>query len=187
AGAGARRRARPRAGAGARRARRLARQVDGGRDAAGGVLERQVQLGLEVAPPVGAGAPAGPRARAGAAEQATEDVAEVAQVLEPEAAGPCAGAPAGETCAHGPEAADLVVLLALLGVADHVVGGRDLLEALLGGLVARVGVGVVLARELPVGVLDLLLGGGLADPEDSVVILLEPLTLGGHELGLRLS
>jgi hypothetical protein len=50
----------------------------------------------------------------------------------------------------GTEGADLVVLLALLGVADHVVGGGDLLEPLFGGGIAGVGVGVELARQLPV-------------------------------------
>ena len=47
---------------------------------------------------------------------------------------------------------------------------RDLLEALLGLLVARVAVRVVLARQLAVGLLDLLVGGVLADPEDLVVV-----------------
>ena len=87
----------------------------------------------------------GPGARAGAAgggRTGRPDVAEVAHVLEPEAAaGRRPGPPAAEHAAHGPELADLVVLLALLLVAHHVVGGRHLLEALLGGLVARVGVG----------------------------------------------
>ena len=53
-------------------------------------------------------------------------------------------------------AADLVVLLALGGVAEHVVGGRDLLEAVLR---AGVGVGVVLLGQLAVGPGDLLVGG----------------------------
>ena len=50
-----------------------------------------------------------------------------------------------------------VVLLALVGVRQDVVGLGDLLEALLGLRVARVAVRVVLARELAVGLLDLLL------------------------------
>jgi hypothetical protein len=45
--------------------------------------------------------------------------------------------------AGGDHLADLVVLLALVGVAEHVVGGGDLLEALLGRGVARVRVGMV--------------------------------------------
>src|SRR3954451_14719314 len=49
--------------------------------------------------------------------------------------------------------------------AAHVVGGRDLLEAVLRGLVTGVGVGVVLPRELPVGLGDRLLVGVVADAE----------------------
>ena len=77
----------------------------------------------------------------------------------------------------GPESADLVVLLALGRVAEHVVGGRDLLEAVLG---ARVGVGVVLLGQLAVGLADLLVGRRVGHPEHLVVVLLEPLTLGCH-------
>ena len=76
--------------------------------------------------------------------------------------------------------ADLVVLLALLGVAEHVVRGGDLLEPLLGLLVARVRVGVVLLGELLVGARDLLLGRALRHAEHRVVVLLEPLALRRH-------
>ena len=48
-------------------------------------------------------------------------------------------------------AADLVVLPALVGVADHLVGGRDPFEALLGDGSSGVGVGVQLTGELTVG------------------------------------
>ncbi len=56
------------------------------------------------------------------------------------------------------------------GIGQDVVGLGDLLEPLLGLLVALVAVRVVLARELPVGLLDLLVGGVLADPQDLVVV-----------------
>ena len=56
------------------------------------------------------------------------------------------------------------------GSDEHVVGLGDLLEALLGLLVARIAVRVVLARELAVGLLDLLVGGVLAEPEGLVVV-----------------
>src|SRR5690606_14239421 len=68
----------------ARRARRLAREVDRGRQALHRVLEVEVELGLEVLAPVGTGAPAGPAcgsAPTPAAEQAAEHVADVAHVL----------------------------------------------------------------------------------------------------------
>ncbi len=70
--------------------------------------------------------------------------------------------------ANGPGAG--VVLLALLGIAEHVVGLGDLLEARLRLLVVRVAVGVVLTRELAVGLLDLLGGRLLVDPERLVVV-----------------
>jgi hypothetical protein len=168
------------------RASRVAREVDRGRQAPYGVVEVEVQLGLEVRPPVRAGAPARAAGRAppaAAVEQATEHVAQVADVLEPEGArGPAraAGPGATEHAAHRAQLADLVVFLALSGVADDVVGRRHLLEALLGGLVAGVRVGVVLAGQLAVRALDVLLGGRVAHPEDAVVVLLEPLALGCH-------
>ena len=58
--------------------------------------------------------------------------------------------------------------------------GGDLLEALLGVRVARVGVGVELLRELPVGARDLLLGRVRRHAEHGVVVLLEPLPLRSH-------
>ncbi len=63
-----------------------------------------------------------------------------------------------------------VVLRALLGVAEHVVRLGDLLEARLGLLVVGVAIGVVLAREFAVGLLDLLRGGALVHPERLVVV-----------------
>src|SRR5690606_1952537 len=134
-------------------------------------FEAEVKLRLEVLPAVGAAAATGtaPAAPTTAPEQAAEDVADVADVFEAEPAR-AAGTAAGEAGRGGPEAAHLVVLLAPLGVADHVVGGGDLLEPLLGGGVAGVGVGVVLAGQLPVRALDLLGGGRLRHAEDPVVV-----------------
>ena len=63
-----------------------------------------------------------------------------------------------------------VVLLALLGVREDRVRLVHVLEPLLGGLVARVAVGMVLAGELPEGLLDVGLGRGPRDAEDLVVI-----------------
>ena len=88
-----------------------------------------------------------------------------------------AGEPAGEAAggrAHGP---DLVVLLAPLGVTEDVVGGGDLLEGL---LLARVGVGMVLLGQLPVGAGDLLGRGRRRHTQGLVVVLLEPFALRRH-------
>ena len=61
--------------------------------------------------------------------------------------------------------AEAVVVLPLLLVGEDVVRGLHLLEALLRGLVAGVRVGVVLARELAVRLLDLVLRSALLDAE----------------------
>ena len=58
----------------------------------------------------------------------------------------------------------------LLGVLQDVVGLLDLLEPLLGGLVARVDVGMELAGEAPVGLLDVGLRGPLRDAQNLVVV-----------------
>src|SRR5216683_3154999 len=153
------------------RARPGVGQVEAGRRALERLSERQGDLGLCV-PPLGR-TPA----------STVEDVAQVAQVLEadPPAAGP---SPTGATGATEPAEArtehlpKVVVLLAGLGVAQHVVGVGDLLELLLGRRVAGVGVRVVLLRQLAVGLLDVGLGRALLDAEGGVVVLVRPLALG---------
>src|SRR5207253_2533664 len=79
-------------------------------------------------------------ARAAAPEQVGQDVLEPAEVGCGEAARAAGAAGAGAAHAEDPAA---VVLLALLGIADDVVGRLDLLEALLGARVVGVAVGVV--------------------------------------------
>src|SRR5262249_18000663 len=66
---------------------------------------------------------------------------------------------------HPPVRAELVVLAALVGVAEHLVRLVDFLELRLGGLVARIDVRMVLARQLPVRLLDFLFRRGLRDAE----------------------
>mmetsp|Transcript_25128 Transcript_25128/g.70256 ORF Transcript_25128/g.70256 Transcript_25128/m.70256 type:complete len:290 (-) Transcript_25128:17-886(-) len=92
-----------------------------------------------------------PAAAATAAEECLEDVARVsasAAILQALLAVP-------------------IVLGPLLGVAQHLVGLRDFLELL---LVAAL-VGVVLHRELPVGLLDVGVAGGLAHLQDFVELV----------------
>src|SRR4051794_17764229 len=175
AGADLRRRPRLRAGAVAGRAPR--RRRDRQRDLRPGdrVLEGDRDLGLEV------GALLGPRpgarragGAAGAVEQVREDVAEPAGRLEAAEAAltgvPCAGARPAAPTAGAEEDPAAVVLLALVRVAHDVVGRLDLLEALLGRLVAGIAIRVVLARELAVRLLDLL-GRRLAvDAQDGIWI-----------------
>src|ERR1022692_2715244 len=66
--------------------------------------------------------------------------------------------------------AELVVHGTLLGVTEHIVGFLNVLEALLGGLVARVEVGVVFTGELPISFADLL-GAGLARYAERFVVV----------------
>ena len=130
------------------------------------LVERDVHLGLQVA------AALGPVGRAPADPAGAEEVGE--DVPDPAEAAKAAGAAAGPERARIEAAEDPaagVVALALLGVGQNVVGLLDLLEALLGRLVALVAVRVVLPRELPVGLLDLVRRGLLVDPEDVVWIL----------------
>ncbi len=111
----------------------------------------------------------------------TEDVAEtIAADVEVVTTGPAtAGRPALEP-ADGTELADLVVLLALGFVAEHVVRRADFLEPFLGSVVAGVRVGMAGARQLSVGLGDVFGRGIFTDAQDLVVVLLVPLTLCGH-------
>jgi hypothetical protein len=59
-----------------------------------------------------------------------------------------------------------VIALALLLVADNAIGGGDLLELLLGGLVPRIQVGVQLLGELALGLGDVRRARGLRHAED---------------------
>ena len=109
-----------------------------------------------------------PRAAEAAAEKAAEDVAEVAEVEAARAVGSAARTRAVARVHAGK--AELVVARLLLGIGEHLVGLVDLLELLLGFLVAGVHVGVVLARQLFVCFFDLFLGSALGDAEDLIIV-----------------
>src|SRR5690606_25860437 len=119
--------------------------------------------------------PAAGRAEADVAGPAATGTAEHLgeQVLEPGAA-PTAAATGGEPGAAAGHGADGVVLLALLGVGQDGVGLPDVLELLLGGRVTGLGVGVPLARQLAVRLLDRGLVGVLGHAEDRVEVLVQP-------------
>ena len=137
-----------------------------------GRLERQLavdaerrlgQVALDADQRVGALAhPAARPARAGAAaEEGVHDVAEPAEALRERRAG-AAGTARQRVAAEVDD-------LPLLRVGQHLVRRRDRLEALL-----RVGVGVdvgvQLAGQLAVGLLDLVVGRVLRDAEGAVVV-----------------
>ena len=67
----------------------------------------------------------------------------------------------------------LVVDLALLLVAEHLVGLCDFLEALFGAR-RLVLVGVKLERHFSVGLLDVVVGGRAGQPERLVIVLAHP-------------
>src|SRR6266540_2109585 len=176
-------------------AHRIGGEAHAGGHTVHGREEVEVELGLEVGAALRAGlpraAPTATPATSAAPEQATEQVAEAGTLVEletlepfgaalPEAAGTAEAAAPERADARRDHLADLVVLLALGRVAEHVVGGRDRLELLLGILVPRVGIGVVLLGELPVRARDVLLGRRRRHPEHLVVIGFEPLTLRRH-------
>src|SRR5439155_16060999 len=158
-----RRGSRLRARAGALAAGGLELDRNLGLDPAQRVVEREVDLYLQVAP---APTPLLLLRPPAAAEEPAEDVAEVAEISEVEPL-------VGEAAGPGPPVlgAEAIVLLPLLGVGEHVVGGLHLLEALLRSWVARVCVRVVLAGELAVGLLDLVLTRALGHAEGLVEIL----------------
>src|SRR5829696_6049836 len=133
------------------------------------LLERDVDLGLEVAAALGPRRTARAAPTAGA-EEIGQDVAEASEAAAA-APGPEATATAAAREAAAEDAAPGVVLLALIGVRQDRVGGLHLLEALLGVLVAVVRVRVILARQLAVGLLDLVVRGLLVDAERLVRVL----------------
>ncbi len=136
-----------------------------------GVLQRDVDLVLEVRPAPGP-APTAAAAAASAAEELLEDVAEhLAHVHAAAGEGLSAREASGE--APGPGEARFAVLvvdLPLLGVGEGLVGGVDPAELLLRLLVARVAVRMILHGELAVGRLDLGLRGVARHPEQVVEV-----------------
>ena len=66
----------------------------------------------------------------------------------------------------------MLILFPLFGVAEDFVGFADILELLLGGLIAGVYVRMVFPGELAVGRLDLLVLGRPANPQYLIVVLI---------------
>ena len=162
--AGRRAGARGRAGAVADGAGRQRLDADRDARAVEAVAERDRHARLEVVAALGRRRTAA--APAAAPEDAAEQVGEVDAVLvegaRVEPAAGCGTAHAG--------LAQEVVLLALLRIGEDLVGLRDLLEALLGSRIVRVLVGVRLAHELAIGLLDLVGARVAGDAERLVMV-----------------
>ena len=105
-----------------------------------------------------------------AAEEAAEKVAQIAEVEARRAVAPTGAACACTVAGVNAREAKLVVPGLLVGVGQHLVGLVDLLELLLGLLVAGVHVRVVLAGQLFICFFDLVLRRALADAENLVII-----------------
>ena len=131
-----------------------------------GVGKRQLDLDLDVTPTLGRGPVSG--GTTATIEEAPEQITQVE-----------VGTGAGEvkplsTARSRPRTwpeglAEGVVLLALLGIGEHVMGLTDLLEALLGRRIAGIGIGMILARQLAVRLFDLVLARPLGDAQGVVV------------------
>ena len=161
AGAGHRLGAAPAAAAAARRAALEARDVE-----RLFVSERRLlESDLEVVAQVGSG-----RRSPGAPPRAAEQVAEAEEVAQDVAEiGEDRGIePAG--AARHPLVAEAVVARPLVGIREDGVGLRRLLEALLGGVVPGVAVGMVADRGAAVGGLDLRRARVALDPQHFVII-----------------
>ena len=119
-----------------------------------------------------------PRLLAGPAQEVGEEVVPLGEVgVAPLALVRMSGAarifaivPALRRRFFGPRGVDLagVVAASLFRVRQQVVGGRNLLEPLLGMLVARIEVRVQLLGELPVGLADILRARRFGDAEDFI-------------------
>ena len=160
-GAPLRRAARRGPRAAARVAGLLPRDLQRGLGAVRGFLERDLQVVAQVAAAAGAAPPAA-AAEPEQIAQPAEDVPEVVEDRRVDAG------PAG--CAADPGVPEAVVSAPLLGVREHGVGFRRLLEPFLGGLVAGVAVRMVLEGQLAVGALDVRVLRGAGNAENLVVV-----------------
>jgi len=64
----------------------------------------------------------------------------------------------------------VIVLLALVGIGENLVGLVDVFESLLGRRIARVDVGVVLASQTAIGLLDVFFRSALGNAQHLVVV-----------------
>src|SRR5262249_55728159 len=124
-----------------------------------GHVDRRLEIGTALRLRTSRAAPART-----AAEEAAEQIAEVAEVVDREVA---AAEVARVEARPGATAVldEAVVLLALLLIGERVVRVLDFLELLLRGRVAGVLVRVVLRRQFAVRLLDLVGGGVLLDAQ----------------------
>ncbi len=139
-----------------------------------GTARRLLERQLEVVAKVGAAEHAGAPPAATLPEDLAEDVAErIGEAAEAFGAR-STPTPAESRGRVDARVAELVVRRALLRVGEDLVGFLRLLELVLvtGTLVVRIAVRMVLHRELPVGLLQVLVGGIAIEPQHRVVVAL---------------
>src|SRR5262249_28178061 len=115
-------------------------------------------------------APPAAAASTGAAEAELARIAAKREALAALCPAPVLARPLGVESGVQALGAEFVVQLALGGVAQHVVGDRHVFEAFLGALVAGIHIGMQLARELAIGLSDLVLARPFRDAKDGVVV-----------------
>ena len=127
---------------------------------------------MALARSVGVGTGRAAKAAETAAKNIAEDITQIhAACAEAAAKATVAAAGlAGPIVGIDPGKAELVIALALIRVGKYIVGLVDLLELLLGGLIAGVQVGMVLFGQLAVGAFNLGIGGVFADSQHLVII-----------------
>jgi hypothetical protein len=129
-------------------------------------VQREVEDDLGVGTAAGARPTLAAEPPSATTEKDVEDVSEVAAEAERLAAATAATG----TGASYPLRPEHVVAAAALGIPEGFVGEGDLFEALLGGGVASRGIRVKLARQGPIGLLQLVFVGAPADAEELVII-----------------
>ena len=77
---------------------------------------------------------------------------------------------AAKAAAGAAHMSEAVILRALFGIAQNVVGFRSFLEFLFRFGVARIAIRMILHRQLAIGFLDLFLAGRTLDPENFIIV-----------------
>ena len=141
-------------------------------------LERELEVVADVGAALGDWAARARTAPRATAEEHVEDVAEALGTAAAKAAESSKAALAAKTAEAAGAAstagirrvkAEAVILCALLRILEDVVGDIDLFHLLFCGLrIVAVEVRMILARQFPIGLLDVSIGSIPADPEDLI-------------------
>ena len=139
-----------------------ARETDLGIHSEGGVFEINLEFILQIRATTRT-APSSPSEQVSEAEKVAENIRKIAEIGRVEAARARTGKPLVPVA---------IIAASLVRVAENAVGLRRPLELVLGLGIPRIAVGVMLHRQLAVGVLNLLIPRVAWDAELFVVVLL---------------